>query len=44
MLPPTILIATDDAPPPKNLVTTKVAKLSANADAKRENSKMMYAT
>lgn len=39
MLPPTMLIETEDAPPPKNLVTTKVAKLSANADPNRKNSK-----
>ena len=44
MLPPTMLIATDDAPPPKNLVTTRVAKLFANADPKRKISNMMYAT
>jgi hypothetical protein len=43
MLPPTILIDTDEAPPPKNLVTTSVAKLFAKADPNRKSSKMMYA-
>jgi hypothetical protein len=32
MLPPTRLIATLEAPPPKNLVTTRVAKFGANAE------------
>jgi len=43
MEPPTMLIATDEPPPPKNLVTTSVAKLSAKADPNRESSKTMYA-
>jgi hypothetical protein len=38
MLPPTMLIATDEPPPPRNLVTTSVAKLSAKADPNRESS------
>jgi hypothetical protein len=41
MLPPTILMATEDAPPPKKRVTTIVAKLSANAEPKRNSSKTM---
>jgi hypothetical protein len=41
MLPPTMLMATEDAPPPKKRVTTMVAKLSANADPKRKSSKTM---
>jgi hypothetical protein len=43
ILPPTMLIATEDPPPPRNLVTTRVAKLSANADPKRDSSKTIYA-
>jgi hypothetical protein len=42
MLPPTMLIATEDAPPPKKRVTTMVAKLLANAEPKRKSSKTMY--
>jgi len=41
ILPPTILIETDEAPPPKNRVITIVAKLSAKPDPKRNSSKMM---
>jgi hypothetical protein len=41
MLPPTMLIATEDAPPPKKRVTTIVAKLFAKADPKRNNSNTM---
>ena len=44
MLPPTMLMETEDAPPPKKRVTTRVAKLSAKADPKRNSSKTMYAT
>lgn len=36
ILPPTILIETEEAPPPKNLVTTKVAKLFAKADGNND--------
>lgn len=35
---------TDEAPPPKKRVTTKVAKLLAKAEPKRKSSKTMYAT
>lgn len=41
MLPPTMLIATEDAPPPKKRVTTMVAKLSAKAEPNRKSSKTM---
>lgn len=44
MLPPTILIDTDEAPPPKNRVTMSVAKLCANADPKRVATRITYAT
>jgi hypothetical protein len=44
ILPPTMLIDTEDAPPPKNLVTTRVAKLSAKAEPNKKSSKIMYAT
>lgn len=44
MLPPTILIETDDAPPPKKRVTTSVAKFCANADGNKETTRMKYAT
>lgn len=44
MLPPTILMETEEAPPPKNRVMTRVAKLSANAEPNRNSSKIMYAT
>ena len=43
ILPPTILIETEEAPPPKNRVTTRVAKFFANADGKSEMTKIMYA-
>lgn len=41
MLPPTMLMATEDAPPPKKRVTTMVAKLSAKAEPKRKSSNTM---
>ena len=41
MLPPTIFIETEEAPPPKNLVTTRVAKFWAKAEGKRKISKMI---
>lgn len=41
ILPPTMLMATEDAPPPKKRVTTMVAKLSAKAEPNRNNSKTM---
>lgn len=44
ILPPTILIETEEAPPPKNLVTTSVAKFCAKADGKSEMTKITYAT
>jgi hypothetical protein len=44
ILPPTILILTEEAPPPKNLVTTSVAKLFANAEPKSVAIRIMYAT
>lgn len=44
ILPPTILIDTEDAPPPKNRVTTSVAKFCAKAEGKREITRMKYAT
>lgn len=44
ILPPTILIETEEAPPPKNRVTTSVAKLFANADGKSEITRITYAT
>lgn len=44
MLPPTMLIATDEAPPPKNRVTTRVAKFWAKADGNSEMTRMVYAT
>lgn len=44
MLPPTILIDTDEAPPPKNLVTSIVAKFCAKAEPKSVAIRMIYAT
>lgn len=44
ILPPTMLMDTDDAPPPKNRVTTNVAKFGANADGNSEMIKMTYET
>lgn len=44
MLPPTMLIDTEDAPPPKNRVTTKVAKFCAKAEGNRDMTRMKYAT
>jgi hypothetical protein len=44
ILPPTMLIETEEAPPPKNLVTTRVAKFFANADGKRDMTRITYAT
>jgi hypothetical protein len=44
MLPPTMLMATEEAPPPKNRVTTNVAKFWANADGNSETTRMKYAT
>lgn len=44
ILPPTMLIETDEAPPPKKRVTTNVAKLFAKADGKSEMIRMIYAT
>lgn len=41
ILPPTMLIETEEAPPPKNRVTTKVAKFYANADPNSEMTKMI---
>lgn len=41
ILPPTMLMATEDAPPPKKRVTTMVAKLSAKAEPNRNNSNTM---
>lgn len=32
MVPPTMLMLTEEAPPPKNRVTMSVAKFGANAD------------
>jgi hypothetical protein len=37
------LMATEEPPPPRNLVTTIVAKLSAKAEPNMESSKTMYA-
>lgn len=42
MLPPTRLIATLEAPPPKNLVTTRVAKFGAKADGNSQITNRMY--
>jgi len=39
-----MFIETDEAPPPKNRVTTNVAKFFAKAEGKREMTRMMYAT
>lgn len=44
ILPPTMLIETDEAPPPKKRVTTNVAKFFANADGNSEMIRMIYAT
>jgi len=44
ILPPTILIDTEEAPPPKNRVTTSVAKFCANAEGKSDTTSMKYAT
>ena len=44
ILPPTILIAVEEAPPPKNRVTMSVAKFFANADGKSEMTRSIYAT
>jgi hypothetical protein len=44
ILPPTILIETDDAPPPKKRVTTIVAKLCAKADPNSVATRIMYET
>ena len=39
-----MLIETEEAPPPKNRVTTSVAKFLAKADGKSEMTRMIYAT
>lgn len=44
ILPPTMLMETDDAPPPKNRVTTNVAKFCAKADGNNEIIRIIYAT
>jgi hypothetical protein len=44
ILPPTMLIETEEAPPPKNRVTTSVAKFLAKAEGNSEMTRMMYAT
>lgn len=43
MLPPTMLIDTEEAPPPKNRVTTSVAKFCAKAEGNSETTRMKYA-
>lgn len=43
MLPPTIFMTTEDAPPPKNRVMSIVAKFCAKAEPKRLATKMIYA-
>lgn len=44
ILPPTILIETDDAPPRKRRSTAKVAKFRAKADGKKEITRIKYET
>lgn len=39
-----MLMETDEAPPPKNRVTTKVAKFFAKAEGKSEITRTTYAT
>lgn len=39
-----MLMETDEAPPPKNRVTTKVAKFFAKAEGKSEITNTTYAT
>lgn len=41
MVPPTILIDTDEAPPPKNRVTSIVAKFCENANPKMNATRIM---